>query len=93
MDSGLLQVVGRIDHAARHGAGGGCKRTGEHGTAARSLAALEITVAGTDHQLTIARQIAVHRDAHGTTRLTPLGAGRKKHPIQAFRFRAATGFH
>src|SRR5205085_665998 len=52
-----------------------------------SLPSLEVAVRRRRHALALAREIAVHADAHRASRLAPLETGVEKHAVQAFCFR------
>src|SRR5512140_3521743 len=61
-----------VDEVAVHGRGSGHGGTDQVGAAARTLAALEIPIAGGGAALTRVQPVGVHRQAHRAARLAPL---------------------
>ena len=65
---------------------GGHRRADQVGSAATTLATLEITVRCGRAMLAIAQLVGVHRQTHGAARLTPLQARFNKYLVQPLLF-------
>ena len=85
MVSSLVELAD-IDEMAGDGGGGGHGGADQVGAAARSLAALEVAVAGAGRALTGLELVGVHGQAHAASGLPPFGAGLEKDAVQALGF-------
>ena len=82
---GLHAQLLRRGEVAGDGGGGGDGGGDEVGAAAAALAALEVAVARARRPLAGSQLVGVHRQAHRASRLAPVGAGGREHPVETLR--------
>src|SRR5262249_44150577 len=82
----LVMPVAHVNKAAGNGSGSGHRRAYQVRAPARSLAPLEVAIAGGSAALAGLEPVGIHAQAHGASGLAPFKPGFSKDAMQAFLF-------